>query len=41
LITGFKQTGLSLWDEDNKKLISFRQYKKQQLAGLQAAEASA
>ncbi len=42
LITGFKQTGLSLWDEDNKKLISFRQLKKSQRAALQsAAEVSA
>jgi omega-6 fatty acid desaturase (delta-12 desaturase) len=40
LITGFKQTGLSLWDEDNKKLISFRQFKKQQRAGMQPVEAS-
>ena len=41
LMTGFKQTGLSLWDEDNKKLISFRQLKKSQRAALQSAEVSA
>lgn len=34
LITGFKTTGLSLWDADNKKLISFRQLKAMQRANL-------
>ena len=33
LLTGFQTTGLSLWDEDNKKLINFRQLKKLQQAG--------
>ena len=41
LISGFKQTGLSLWDEDTKKLISFRQYRKQQQqARLRSVKAS-
>ncbi len=34
LLTGFKMTGLSLWDEDNRKMISFRQLKKRQKANL-------
>jgi omega-6 fatty acid desaturase (delta-12 desaturase) len=34
LITGFQTTGLSLWDEDNKRLISFRQLKKLQRTDL-------
>lgn len=29
-LTSFKTMGLSLWDEENKKLISFRQLKKLQ-----------
>jgi omega-6 fatty acid desaturase (delta-12 desaturase) len=41
LITGFKTTGLSLWDEDNKKLINFRQLKKLQRAGLLPVEVAA
>lgn len=41
LKTAFKQTGLSLWDEDNKKLISFRQLKKSQVATLKSVEVSA
>ena len=41
LKTALKQTGLSLWDEDNKKLISFRQLKKSQAATLKSVEAPA
>jgi omega-6 fatty acid desaturase (delta-12 desaturase) len=42
LLTGFKTTGLSLWDEENKQLISFRQFKKQQkYAQLASMEVSA
>lgn len=37
LITGFQTTGLSLWDEDNKRLISFRQLKKMQRTNLVSA----
>jgi len=40
LTTAFQTTGLSLWDEDNKKLISFRQLKNMQRANLVSAEAS-
>ena len=39
LLTGFKTTGLSLWDEEEKKLISFRQFGKLQRTNHFAVEA--
>ena len=41
LVTGFQTTNLSLWDEENKRMISFRQLKELQHAGLLTSEVSA
>ncbi len=40
LLTGFQSTNLSLWDEERKKMISFRQLKKLQHAGLLTSKAT-